>query len=230
MVVADPSEELLRLITVHGDPPPSSATPHEQRTAELARRRFGLALPHPFIGPPSDDEPVRVATATDGAAIAAVKWRAFGVNYRGGVLADDFLDQRGVVPPASFWVGRAMVPPSRRHRLWVWGRPGTVHGYLDGGPVHPDDADPAQPPSAEVYELYIDPDAQGRGGGGRLLAVAEAWFAEQGYVRVELSTLASNPDAQAFYRAHGWTPTGRTIPVDLGVVAFDEVRFARRLD
>lgn len=229
MVVAEPAAELLRLVTSPGDPPARTARPGEQRAAELIRRRFGLALPPPFAGRPGADEPVRVATAADGPAIAAVKWRAFGDSYRGGVLPDEFLDRRDIVPPASFWVGRAMVPPSRRHRLWVWGRPGTVFGYLDGGPVHPDDAEPGQPETAEVYELYVDPTAHRGGGGAALLATAEAWFAAQGFERAELSALASNPAAHDFYRAQGWAATGRTIPVDLGVVSFVETRFARRL-
>lgn len=227
MVVADPSADLLRLITDAGDPPPVEPTRAAARAAALIRRRFGLALPPPFVGRPTAEESVRVAVATDGPAIAAVKWRAFGANYRGGVLPDRFLDQRDVVPPASFWVGRAMLPPSRRHRLLVWGRPGTVFGYLDAGPVHPDDADPTAPDSAEVYELYVDPCAQGIGGGGRLLDAAEAWFRTTGFERAELSTLVTNPGAQAFYAARGWSPTGRITPVDLGVVAFEEMRFAK---
>ena len=230
MVVADPTADLLRLVTDPGDPPPSEPSAPAGRAASLIRRRFGLALPPPFIGRPGAEEPVRVAAATDGAAIAAIKWRAFGANYRGGVLADDFLDQRDIVPPASFWVGRAMLPPSRQHRLLVWGRPGTVFGYLDAGPVHPEDADPTQPESGEVYELYIDPVAQGLGGGSALLEAVEEWFRSVGYRRAELSTLATNPGAQAFYRARGWEHTGRIVPVDLGTVAFEEMRFARPLD
>jgi ribosomal protein S18 acetylase RimI-like enzyme len=229
VVVADPSQELIRLVTDPGDPPPSEPTRPAARSAALIRRRFGLALPPPFAGRPGRDEPVRVAAATDGAAIAAIKWRAFGTNYRDGVLPDAFLDQRGVVPPVSFWIGRAMVPPSRRHRLLVWGRPGTVFGYLDAGPVHGDDADPAGPESGEVYELYVDPVAQGMGGGAALLDTAEAWFGSVGYERVELSTLVTNPAAQGFYRSRGWEPTGRIIPVDLGIVAFEEMRFAKAL-
>lgn len=229
MVIADPGAELLRLVTAKGDPPPTEASRSEQRAADLIRRRFGLSLPPPFIGLPGTEEPVRVAVATDGPAIAAIKWRAFGTSYRGGVLADDFLDTRDVVPPASFWVGRAMLPPSRLHRLFVWGRPGTAFGYLDAGPVHPEDADPSQPPSGEVYELYVDPVAQRAGGGARLLAAAETWFAAQGLTRVELATLESNPAAQAFYEQQGWERTGQVTPVDLGTVSFVQVRFARRL-
>ncbi len=228
MVVADPAAELLQLVTGPGDPPPSVAGPAEARAAALIRRRFGLALPPPFALPTGDEGgPIRVAVAADGPAIAAIKWRAFGSSYRGGVMSDDFLDQRGVVPPASFWIGRAMVPPSPRHRLLVWGRPGTVLGYCDAGPVHPEDADPARPDAGEVYELYLDPTVQGRGGGARLLAAAVEWFAGRGMAWAELSTLATNPRAQAFYEAQGWARTGRVTHVDLGVVAFDEVRFAR---
>ena len=167
-----------------------------------------------------------VPRALDGAAVAAVKWRAFGTNYRGGVLPDAFLDGRDVVPPASYWVGRAMVPPSRRHRLLVWGRPGTVYGYVDCGPAHPDDAGDRSD-VGEVWELYVDPAAQGLGGGARLLAAASAWLDEVGLVHQELSVLRTNPAALAFYRRQGWQPTGAVRPVDLGVVAFEELRLRR---
>ncbi|CAN5808090.1 hypothetical protein BH10ACT1_BH10ACT1_39020 [soil metagenome] len=225
MVIADPSLELVELVRRQGDPARPEAPDADQRSAGLVRRRFGLALPPPFAGLPGPDEPIRVAAATDGAAIAAVKWRTFGTSYRNGVLPDAFLDGREVVPPASFWVGRAMVPPSRRHRLLVWGRPGTVFGYADLGPVHPDDATPNEPDAGEVYELYVDPVAQGRGGGARLLEAAVEWLVGAGFTSLELSALASNEHAQQFYGAQGWERTGAVVHVDLGVVAFDEVRF-----
>ena len=184
MVVADPVAELLRLVTGTGDPPATVAEPVAQRAAELLRRRFGLALPPPFASVPGMEEPVapvRPATAADGGAIAAVKWRAFGVNYRGGVLDDGFLDTREVVPDPGFWSGRAMLAPTRRHRLLVWGRPGTVLGYADLGPVHPDEVDPERPDAGEVYELYVDPLAQRRGGGVALLDAARGWFTDSGF-------------------------------------------------
>lgn len=222
MVVADPAAELLGLVRALGDPAPAEAPASSIRAANLLRRRFGMALPPPFAGTPGPAEPVRAAAAVDGAAIAAVKWRVFGTTYRhDGVLPETFLDGRDVVPPPRFWIGRAMVPPSRRHVLLVWGRPGAVFGYLDAGPAHHD------PHVGEVYELYVDPSAQGRGGGGRLLGAAEDRLVALGFARLELSVLATNTAAQAFYRSRGWQPTGQVTPVDLGVVAFEEVRFAR---
>lgn len=270
MVIADPSAELLGLVRAMGDPASDEAPPAAQRAAHLLRRRFGLALPPPFVGPPSPTEAVRPARVVDGAAIAAIKWRTFGTSYR-GLLPDDFLDARGVVPPATYWTGRAMVPPSRHHRLLVWGRPGTVFGYLDAGPAHPDGSgggpdddqdgldEPEGPdgmhgpdgdlgaladdlgqgarrqePTAEVgevgeiYELYVDPCAQGHGGGAQLLEEAVTWLSAVGFDRLELSTLTANGAAQGFYEGHGWSATGRVDHVDLGVVTFDESRYARR--
>jgi ribosomal protein S18 acetylase RimI-like enzyme len=230
LVVADPAAELLALVTGPGDPPPTRADPVAQRAAELVRRRFGLSLPPPFVGDPAagEREPVRPAVPTDAAAIAAVKWRAFGSNYR-GILPDDFLDGREIVPPASFWQGRAMLPPTRRHKLWVWGRPGVVFGYADTGPVHPDDAEGDHADAGELYELYVDPGVQGRGGGTRLLYAVERSFEESGWTRAELTTITTNHRAQAFYEAQGWSPTGDVVHVDLGVVSFDECRYARAL-
>lgn len=229
MVVADPYGELTRLIISRGDPPADSFSASDIRTAQLLRRRFGLSLPAPLADDIDTNEPVRVATPHDAGAIALTKWRCFGVNYRGGGLSDEFLDNRELVPPVSFWTGRALVPPSPNHRLLVWGRPGQVLGYADLGPVHDEDKDPELVDAGEVYELYIDPMAQGLGGGSKLLDGASEWFASRGLGRMELWVLATNPKAQGFYRSRGWTDTGRCQHVDLEVVAFDEVRFSLQI-
>lgn len=254
MVVGDPAAELLDLVRAGGDPAPCSPDPAAARRAALIRRRFSLSLPPPFVtvgdGSAHEDDvdpavtsaadsgvPVRPAEAVDGAAIAAVKWRAFGTNYR-GVFPDRFLDGRDVVPPPGYWTGRAMRPPSRLHRLLVWGEPGTVLGYLDCGPmsdtavpdpIHESVAATGRGTTAEIFELYVDPCAQGRGGGRALLDHAEARLRELGFVRAVLSAVATNTAAHAFYRSRGWTETGERIPVDLGVVAFEELRFSREL-
>lgn len=165
--------------------------------------------------------PVRAAAPTDGAAIAAVKWRAFGVSYR-GVLPDDFLDRRAVVPPASAWVNRATLPPSRRHALLVWGRPGEVHGFVDTGPAREDDLDPET--TGEIRELYVDPSSQRRGGGALLLDAAVDRLAAVGLGDQRLWVMARNIEAQAFYAARGWSPDRATKQVDLGTFTIEEVR------
>ncbi len=197
----------------------------------LLRRRFGVALPPPFADAAdlSDPEaaPVRLAVAADGPAIAAVKWRAFGACYR-GVLPDVFLDARDVVPPAAFWIGRAAVPPSRRHSLFVLGRPGHVLGYCDTGPCRDDDVDPTV--TGEVYELYLDPTLLRAGGGGRLLERAEEQLLATGSQDLRLWVLAANATGRAFYESCGWSPDGAARSEDLGVATFDEVRYRHNVD
>lgn len=223
MVVQDPSGELVDLVRSLGDPAPPDAPRAACSRAALIRRRFGLALPPPFADLAGGDEPIRLATPFDGPAIASVKWRCFGTNYR-GVFPDAFLDGRDVVPPPAYWTGRAMVPPSKRHALFVWGRAGVVHGYVDCGPSSMDDP---SDPTGEVFELYVDPCRQGAGGGLRLLRRAETFLEGAGFSRGELSVVDANESARSFYERSGWTDTGRTVEVDLGVVSFTERRMAR---
>ena len=52
-----------------------------------------------------------------------------------------------------------------------------------------------------IENLYIDPSAQGRGVGARLLAAVEARVAER---PLTLRCLHVNPDARRFYERHGY--------------------------
>ena len=207
--------------------PPSAPGVAERAQAALVRRRFGLSLPPPFADPLAsgdDRPPVRPAVPTDGAAVAAVKWRTFGVSYR-GVLPDDFLDRRDVVPPPSAWVNRATLPPSRQHVLLVWGRPGEVHGYVDTGPARDDDTDPAR--TGEVREIYVDPSAQRRGGGALLLDAAIGRLAAAGLDDCRLWVMAANTAGRAFYADQGWAPDGAAKQVALGSSTIEELRYRR---
>ncbi|HEY4378666.1 MAG TPA: GNAT family N-acetyltransferase [Acidimicrobiales bacterium] len=221
IVLTDPAAELLTLVRRVGFDAPR---PIDHRAADLVRRRFGLALPPPFAAAPAagEERPVRLAVGIDGPAIASVKWRTYGTNYR-GLLPDAFIDQRDIVPPVAFWIGRAAVPPSRRHSLAVWGRPGEVFAYCDAGPCRDDDVESAV--TGEVYELYVDPSVQGRGVGRVLLAEATERLRAAGCTDLRLWTLAANTAAHAFYRQQGWEPDGTERREDLGVVVFDEIRF-----
>ena len=98
-----------------------------------------------------------------------------------------------------------------------------MFGYVDCGPS----AELDHGAVGEVWELYVDPAAQGRGGGSALLAAAEVWLDSVGLDRQELNVLAQNLPSQAFYEARGWLSTGTVVHVDLGVVAFDELRLRR---
>ena len=58
-----------------------------------------------------------------------------------------------------------------------------------------------------IFALFVLPEFEGRGLGGRLLDAALAWQWEQGAERVWLST-GPGTRAQAFYERRGWLPAG----------------------
>ncbi len=70
----------------------------------------------------------------------------------------------------------------------------------------------------EVDHLWVDPEAMGLGVGRRLLEDARTWCQSQGIERLQI---ASDPDAEAFYRHLGAVPVGslptlivgRTLPL-----------------
>lgn len=97
-----------------------------------------------------------------------------------------------------------------RGTCWVWEDAGGVQGFTSGAP---DD-------DSQVWALFVDPAAEGRGAGGALLArlTDELW--RRGHRRLMLDT-RSGTRAEQVYRAAGWTEVGRT--------AHGDVRFQRDL-
>jgi GNAT superfamily N-acetyltransferase len=86
--------------------------------------------------------------------------------------------------------------------------------------------DPDEPEVGHVFSVYVDPETQGGGIGGRLLAEAARWFATQDLVEATLWVFEANTRARSFYARHGWQPDGGTrIEPEFGE---PEVRLRRR--
>jgi len=60
-----------------------------------------------------------------------------------------------------------------------------------------------------VTALVVDEEVRGTGAGRELMAAAEAWFAERGVKRVNLTTALHREDAHDFYEKLGYTFTGK---------------------
>lgn len=60
-----------------------------------------------------------------------------------------------------------------------------------------------------ITSLVVDEAMRGSGAGAALLAAAEAWFAERGVARVNLTTALHREDAHQFYEKRGYEFTGR---------------------
>jgi GNAT superfamily N-acetyltransferase len=144
--------------------------------------------------------------------MAATKWRSWRIAYE-GILPAPFLANLAVYPPAGYWTGRAAVPPSNRHALFVAGARGTVVGLAS---VEPE----------QVKVLYVDPLVQRRGVGRALLDAAIDHARDTGAADLHLWVAEGNASARAFYEATGWEPDGghQRFVLEPGV-EMDEVRY-----
>jgi GNAT superfamily N-acetyltransferase len=233
-VIRDPLEEVLGAsLRAADDATPDTVAAGDRRDLLLARRRFGVALPPPFVPVPAEPArlPVRPGDATDGAAIAAVQRRAWRRSYR-GLLSDAFLDDLDFSYLGAYWSGRATLRPTPRHRLLVAGGRGEVHAVVDAGPSRDDkvalDAE-GLPGVGEVRSLYVDPSVAGRGLGTLLLAAAEDELRRWGAREATLWVVEGNHPARAFYERRGWAPDGGTKVTPVDDEELREVRYRRTI-
>lgn len=73
------------------------------------------------------------------------------------------------------------------------------------GPSHDDDADPR---TAHLGALYLDPDAMSRGIGRKLISRNQADMADGGFSQATLWVLEANERARRFYEVCGWSADG----------------------
>ena len=232
-MIRDPLEEVLGAsLRAADDAVVGTVDPGALRDLHLARRRFGVALPPPFVPVPGTPAalPQRLAGPGDGAAIAAVQRRAWREGYR-GLVSDAFLDDLDFSYLGAYWTGRATVSPTPRHRLLVAGSRGEVHGVVDAGPARDDDGPTGPdglPATGEVRSLYVDPSVQGRGLGGVLLAAAIAVLVAQGSAELVLWVVEGNVRARRFYERRGWAADGGRKVTAVADEALPEVRYRCR--
>jgi ribosomal protein S18 acetylase RimI-like enzyme len=144
---------------------------------------------------------VRDAHPRDAAEVAGVHVRSWQFAYR-GLLPDDYLD--------------GLRPEDRMaHYIFGDGRPGrpvtivavddaTICGFATTGPSR--DADAAD--AGELYALYVDPQAWGRGIGRSLIAEARARLSRQGLAETTMWVLVGNEQAQRSTAPTAGSPTG----------------------
>jgi ribosomal protein S18 acetylase RimI-like enzyme len=101
----------------------------------------------------------------------------------------------------------------------------TMCGFVSIGPSRDEDAAGA----GQVYALYVDPQAWGRGIGRALITQARTRLSRRGFAEAVLWVHADNDRAHRFYRADGWQPDGHQRQEYVWGVLADEVRYHRWL-
>lgn len=161
---------------------------------------------------------IRPAVVEDAEAIARVHLASWREAYR------------GVVPPERL----AAVDESERARQWreaIESRHGSVLvADLDGEIVgfahvgHSRDED-AGSGTHEIYAIFLEPSAWGRGAARELMRSLLAALPEN--APVTLWALADNERARHFYRRHGFSPDGVERMETAGDRSYLEVRYRR---
>jgi ribosomal protein S18 acetylase RimI-like enzyme len=168
---------------------------------------------------------IRAAQPEDAGRIAEIHVRSWQHAYL-GLIPQDYLDA---------------LDPAQRRGMWDrsletadWSRGGTLvimaGGRLAGfAHVHEArDAD-AAPSVGEIWAIYLEPEAWGKGLGRELMAAALRALAEIGYDEATLWVLDSNVRARRFYEAAGFTPDGAVQDDDARGFRIHEVRYRRML-
>jgi len=146
---------------------------------------------------------IRGARPDDAPAIAEIHVRGWRWAYP-GLVPDELLDSLSVERRERHWRD-GLSEPGTRLRIWLAEREGRVVGFVATGPSQ--DAD-AAPGTAEVYAIYLEPDAVGTGVGRRLFAHAVDDLRARGYPAATLWVLESNSRTRRFYEIGGWRPDG----------------------
>jgi GNAT superfamily N-acetyltransferase len=164
---------------------------------------------------------VRDARPEDAAEVARVHVRSWQAAYR-GLLADEYLDGLRPADRAARYTFHLVGPDHPATTLAV--EDGEIRGLVTTGPARG-----CAQTIGEVYAIYVDPTAWGRGVGRVLMAHARSRLAGLGCTEALLWVLVGNARAERFYRADGWLPDGQQRDDDVWGVRVSELRYRRRL-
>jgi GNAT superfamily N-acetyltransferase len=154
----------------------------------------------------------------------ARSWRATYAGLLPAAVIDDVVQSR----PARAVRWRTWLAESQPRRgSFVGELDGRVVGYVFWGPSESPDTTPE---TAEVYAIYLDPDAIGRGNGRALLDSAVRDMVACGFAAAVLWVLETNERARRFYEVAGWRPDGATKAENRPGGTLQEVRYGRTLD
>ncbi len=145
---------------------------------------------------------IRDAALADVDAIAVIHHESY-LSSAVGLLPPERLALRTVEYRRALWAEKLSKDRGPSEATLVADDGATVGAFVDVSPSEDD------PHLGEVNKLFVAPDMKGRGVGARLLRAGTQRLAEARFSEMMLWVLVGNAPAAAFYRRHGWRPTGR---------------------
>jgi GNAT superfamily N-acetyltransferase len=162
---------------------------------------------------------VRAAGPDDAKRIAEINVRSWQAAYD-GIVPRSILEGMEVESRRLTWLGR--IADLGQRSLFVAELDGRVEGYALAGPARDHDLPDL---AGEVYAIYVDPAAQGRGLGRALLDAATTELVTAGFEPVVLWAITANAPGRRFYEACGWRADGSARPIDFDGTPVEEMRY-----
>jgi GNAT superfamily N-acetyltransferase len=172
---------------------------------------------------------VRLAWPSEAPSISAVQrrgWLGLPAPLAESLLAE--VDEPAMV---GAWEQVIARPADARQRVLVAvGENGRLVGFATTGPS--DDPDAEAGADGEVDQFWVDPPAQRRGHGSRLLNACADTLRADGFTHARWWVLTSDVVLRGFLIGAGWEPDGatRSIGAEDGTVRIDQVRLHTSLD
>lgn len=156
---------------------------------------------------PAVADSVRLALPGEAGAIAAIQRRRWAAELPAAV-ADRLLAALSVEEMTSAWQAAITRPPNARCRVLVAVEAGRVVGYATTLPSPDGDADAAC--DGAIEEFGVDPPAQRRGHGSRLLNAAVDTLRSDGFARASAWLGVEDDQLRGFLTEAGWALDGST--------------------
>ena len=163
---------------------------------------------------------IRAADVSDAERIARVHVSSWREAYADLVPAE-YLDGLDVAERARDWAEHLENPP-RGSSTWVAAEGDAVLGFAALGPSRDEDADRS---TLEIYAIYLEPSAWGRGVARDLMRTVLSSVPAGGVVT--LWALDGNERARHFYRRNGFQPDGVERIEEIGGRPLTEIRYRR---
>jgi ribosomal protein S18 acetylase RimI-like enzyme len=166
----------------------------------------------------------RPAREEDVRAIAELHVRSWKFGHQ-RIFPTTVVDSVSVEEREASWHERLKGAPSDQMILVADGD-GAVLGFASAGPTHDT---PTEARIAEIYELFVLPEAIGTGVGGALISGTLSRLKDGGFRAVTLWVVEGNDRARRFYERQGFRPDGSTKTARMSDAEAIEVRYRMSL-
>ena len=156
---------------------------------------------------------VRLARTPDVDGVADVNVRAWRRRFA-GIVPDNVLAAMDPADLAMVWASGILNPPTPLHRLLVAVDDDRVVGYAAIGPAQDPDA---EPDTAELIALEVDPDLTRLGHGSRLMAASIDHARGSGSAAAVTWCSLDDEPRRAFLQSAGWGPDSAFRDLAVGV-------------